>query len=67
MKKSKQYLADAARKAAEAATIEDPNGNKRELKLDIVDPLTYWVVQVSNNWKDIVYTAGLDPVLNNPF
>ena len=47
VKKSKQYLADAARKAAQASSNDDPNGNKRDLKLDICDPLTYWVVQVS--------------------
>ena len=49
MKKSKKYLQDAARKAAAAAASNesDSNGNQKELKLELEDPLSYWVVQVS--------------------
>ena len=49
VKKSKKYLQDAARKAAAAAASNesDSNGNQKELKLELEDPLSYWVVQVS--------------------
>ena len=53
LKKSKQHLADAARKAALGASA-DANGNQKQLKLELGDPLSYWIIQV---WTFLLYVC----------
>ena len=53
LNKSKQNLADAARKAALGASA-DANGNQKQLKLELGDPLSYWIIQV---WTFLLYVC----------
>ena len=55
LKKSKQHLADAARKAALGASA-DANGNQKQLKLELGDPLSYWIIQV---WTFLLYVCQI--------